>query len=104
VTAQVRSVATLTYCAVELIPVDGADLTPDLLAKHAEHLRELDGDGKLILAGPFADDPRGLLVLNCADGGAATAILDVDPLVVAGARTYRVHSWLIANADNGYTP
>jgi uncharacterized protein YciI len=74
------------------------------IAEHAEHLRELDGDGKLILAGPFTDDPRGLLVLNCADARAATAILDVDPLVVAGVRTYRVHSWLIANADNGYTP
>jgi uncharacterized protein len=97
-------VATLTYYAVELVPVEGADLTPDLIAKHAEHLRELDGDGKLILAGPFIDDPRGLLVLNCADAGAAAAILDVDPLVVAGVRTYRVHSWLIANAANGYTP
>ena len=96
--------ATLTYCAVELTPVEGRDLTPDLIAKHAEHLRELDGDGKLILAGPFADDPRGLLVLNCAGGSAAAAILDVDPLVVAGVRTYRVHSWLIANAENGYTP
>ncbi len=94
----------MTYYAVELIPVEGAELTPDLIAKHAVHLRELDGDGKLILAGPFADDPRGLLVLKCADAGAAAAILDVDPLVVAGVRTYRVHSWLIANAANGYTP
>jgi len=94
----------VTYYAVELIPVEGAELTPDLIAKHAVHLRELDGDGKLILAGPFADDPRGLLVLKCADAGAAAAILDVDPLVVAGVRTYRVHSWLIANAANGYTP
>ena len=96
--------ATLTYYAVELIPVEGADLTPALIAKHAEHLRELDGDGKLILAGPFTDDPRGLLVLNCADAGAAAAILDVDPLVVGGVRTYRVHRWLMANANNGYAP
>lgn len=94
----------MTYYAVDLIPVEGAALTPDLIAKHAGHLREIDGDGKLILAGPFADDPRGLLVLACADAGAAAAILDVDPLVVAGVRTYRVHSWLIANAENGYTP
>ena len=94
----------MTYYAVELVPVQGADLTSDLIAKHAKHLRELDGDGKLILAGPFTDDPHGLLVLNCADARAARAILDVDPLVVAGVRTYRVHSWLIANADNGYTP
>jgi uncharacterized protein YciI len=94
----------VTYYAVELIPVEGAALTPDLIAKHAGHLRELDGDGKLILAGPFTDDPRGLLVLTCADAGEATAILDADPLVVGGVRTYRVHSWLIANAANGYMP
>jgi uncharacterized protein len=97
-------VATLTYYAVELIPVEGRELTPDLIARHAAHLRELDEDGKLVLAGPFTDDPRGLLVLNCADTAAASAILEADPLVGAGVRTYRVHSWLIATAGNGYTP
>jgi uncharacterized protein YciI len=94
----------VTYYAVELNPVEGTALTPDLIAKHAGHLRKLDGDGKLVMAGPFTGDPRGLLVLTCADAGAAAAILDVDPLVTAGVRTYRVHSWLIANAANGYTP
>jgi len=32
-------------------PGRGSDLTPDLIAKHAEHLRELDGDGKLVWPG-----------------------------------------------------
>jgi uncharacterized protein len=97
-------VATPTYYAVELIPVEGRELTPDLIAEHAAHLRELDDDHKLVLAGPFTDDPRGLLILNCANSAAASAILDADPLVGAGVRTYRVHSWLIANAANGFTP
>jgi uncharacterized protein len=97
-------VATLTYYAVELIPVEGRSLTPELIAKHAAHLRELDDDGKLVLAGPFTDDPRGLLVLNCANAAAASAILEDDPLVGAGVRTYRVHTWLIATAANGYMP
>jgi uncharacterized protein len=97
-------VATLTYYAAELIPVESRDLTPDLIARHAAHLRELDEDDQLVLAGPFSDDPRGLLVLKCANAAAASAILEADPLVGAGVRTYRVHSWLIATADNGYTP
>jgi uncharacterized protein YciI len=96
--------ANLTYYAVELIPVEGHALSHDVIASHAEHLRELDRQGKLVLAGPFADDPRGLLVLNCDDHREAEAVLDVDPLIVGGIRTYRISTWLIADADNDYSP
>jgi uncharacterized protein len=96
--------ANLTYYAVELIPVEGRVMSHDVIASHAEHLRELDRQGKLVLAGPFAGDPRGLLVLNCGDHREAQAILDVDPLIVGGVRHYRINTWLIANADNGYSP
>lgn len=96
--------ANLTYYAVELIPVEGRVMSHDVIARHTEHLRELDRQGKLVLAGPFSDDPRGLLVLNCDDRRDAEAILNVDPLIVGGVRSYRIHTWLIANADNGYSP
>jgi uncharacterized protein len=94
-------VASLTYYAVDLIPVEQGVMTPALIAKHTEHLRELDKQRKLVLAGPFADDPRGLIVLSCSDRRAAERIMNVDPLIVSGARTFRVHTWLIANSDNG---
>jgi uncharacterized protein YciI len=97
-------VATPTYYAVELIPVEPQVVTADLIAKHAAHLQELDKEGKLVLAGPFADDPSGLLVLNCGDRTAAETIIKVDPLIVSGVRTFRVRTWLIANADNDYSP
>jgi uncharacterized protein YciI len=96
-------VANLTYYAVDLIPVERKVITVDLIAQHAAHLQELDNEGKLVLAGPFADDPSGLLVLNCGDRTAAEGIMDVDPLIVSGVRTFRVRTWLIANADNGYS-
>jgi hypothetical protein len=31
-------------------------------------------------------------------------VMEVDPLIVSGVRTFRVRAWLIANADNGYSP
>ncbi|HEY4434460.1 MAG TPA: YciI family protein [Candidatus Cybelea sp.] len=94
----------MTYYAVDLIPAT-ADIPPkDVIVRHAAHLRELDEAGKLVLAGPFSDDPHGLLVLKVADKAEADGILDVDPLITSGVRTYRVHTWLIAGADNGYMP
>jgi len=51
-------VATLTYYAVELVPVEGADLTPALIAKHAEHLRELVDTGcELVALADATGDP-----------------------------------------------
>ena len=71
--------AKLTYYAVDLIPVKVPP--PDVIAKHTAHLRDLDNEGRLVLAGPFADDPPGgLLILNCGDKAAADAIMSVDPL------------------------
>jgi uncharacterized protein len=96
-------VAKVTYYAVDLIPVTVPSL--DVIAKHTAHLRELDNEGKLVLAGPFGDDPPGgLLVLNCGDKAAAEAIMNVDPLIVSGVSTFRIHTWLIGNADNNYSP
>lgn len=94
----------LTYYVIDLVPVERAVMTPELIGKHTGHLRELDNQGQLVLAGPFADDPSGLIVLKCSDREAAEAIMNVDPLIVSGARTFRVHTWLIANAANNYTP
>jgi uncharacterized protein YciI len=94
----------VTYYAVDLIPATEGMPPKDVIVRHAKHLRELDEAGKLVLAGPFSDDPHGLLILNVADKSEAEGILDGDPLITSGVRTYRVHTWLIAGADNGYMP
>jgi uncharacterized protein YciI len=94
----------VTYYAVDLIPSAEGMPPKDVIERHAKHLRELDEAGKLVLAGPFAGDPHGLLILKVADKAEAESILDVDPMITSGVRTYRVHTWLIAGADNGYMP
>jgi uncharacterized protein YciI len=94
----------VTYYAVELIPVDQTPLSPDLIRRHAEHLREIDQAGKLVMGGPFPEDSHGLVVLKCNDRDEAARILDIDPLITGGVRTYRVRTWLIATAEKGYMP
>jgi uncharacterized protein YciI len=97
-------VATKTYYAVDLIPVEQSVFDPDVLAKHTARLRKLYEEGTLILGGPFADHHGGLLVLKCGDLSAAETLMSADPLVVSGMSTFRVHTWLIGDEDNNFAP
>jgi uncharacterized protein YciI len=93
-----------TYYAVILLPVGSATLSSDAIARHADHLRELDEAGKLLLAGPFIDHPTGMLILRTSDKDEVKSIMDEDPLVREGLRNYEIRTWLIANKNNNYLP
>ncbi len=92
------------YYVVILLPIESRELNSEVIAKHAQHLRELDGDGKLVLAGPFIDHPTGLLVLRGKNKDEIKSIMDVDPFIQEGFRTYEVRTWLMANRTNNYLP
>jgi uncharacterized protein YciI len=92
------------YFAVILQPLESQELTTEAIAKHAQHLRELDVDGKLVLAGPFIDHPTGLLVLRGENKDEIKSIMDEDPLIQGGFRTYEIRTWLMANRTNNYLP
>jgi len=67
------------YYAVILVPTESRELNKEVVAKHAEHLRELDADGKLVLAGPFTDHPTGMLILRGENKDEIKSIVDEDP-------------------------
>lgn len=92
------------YYAVVLLPVESKELTHEVIEKHAQHLRELDGEGKLVLAGPFTDHPTGLLVLRGKSKDEIKSIMDEDPFIRGGYRGYEVRTWLMANRTNNYLP
>jgi uncharacterized protein YciI len=92
------------YFAVILQPVESKELTTEAIAKHAQHLHELDTDGKLVLAGPFIDHPTGLLILRGENKDEIKSIMDEDPLIQGGFRTFEVRTWLMANRTNNYLP
>ena len=78
-----------------------APLAPETIRRHIEHLRALDRDGSLVLCGPFADHPSGMVVVKAKDKAAAEAIARADPFVREGVRTFEVRTWLLACAENG---
>ena len=67
----------------------GAERRPEVRPRHLDHLRPLDREGRVLVAGPlFADDgrtPRGsLIVLEAPDLDAARELAARDPYVVEG--------------------
>lgn len=73
-----------------------------LVEAHVAFLRELDRDGALVLAGPFAGAPEGLVVLRATDLAAAEALAARDPFVVSGARVASVRAWEISSEANAH--
>jgi uncharacterized protein YciI len=92
------------YYVVILNATATRQITTEVIGKHAQHLRQLDADGKLVLAGPFIDHPSGLLVLRGENKNEIRSIMDEDPLILGGFRTYEVRTWLMANGTNNYLP
>ena len=67
----------------------GLERRPAVRPRHLEHLRPLDREGRVVIAGPlFSDDgktPRGsLIVLEAASLDEARAIADRDPYLLEG--------------------
>src|SRR5580700_8156759 len=87
-----------------LTTVPGRTPSPELLQRHAAHLSELDGHGELVVAGPIAEAPGGLIALRVARLADAKAIADEDPLVSGGYQTFAAATWLMSNRQNGYQP
>jgi uncharacterized protein YciI len=92
------------YYAVFLRPVESRELNMDVIKEHANHLRQLDTEEKLVLAGPFTDHPSGLLILRGSSKDEIKSIMDEDPLIQGGFRTCEISTWLMANSTNNYLP
>ncbi len=87
-----------------LKPVHGRDLSLALVQKHARHLAELDAQGRLVMGGPFTDSPLGLLILKGSSKAEVTQILNEDPFIQNGVKTFEVATWVMADRGNDFMP
>lgn len=60
---------------------------------HLEYLKKLGEQGKVFAKGRFADSTGGLVIYKAATLEEATAMVEGDPFIIEGARTYEIHEW-----------
>lgn len=77
-------------------------LNQEIIARHVEHLKELDRQGKLVLCGPFSDYPGGMVILKAENREEADAIATADPFISSGCKTYELRTIELADASNHY--
>lgn len=71
----------------------GKPLGEQPLQEHGRYMATLYRRGVLQLAGPFADDSGGAVLLNVSDLDAARAIAEADPAVRAATFAYELRPW-----------
>jgi uncharacterized protein YciI/putative intracellular protease/amidase len=86
--------------ALDRIP--GVETDESVTRAHVRWLRQLEADGRLVAAGPFADGGGGLVIVTAADHGAAMELAETDPFVRAGVRRLSVREWLLSCEENDH--
>jgi uncharacterized protein YciI len=78
-------------------PNRGQDSTAaaELQRAHMANITRLAEEGKLVLAGPFADDGelRGIYIFNVSSVEEARRLTETDPAIQAGRLVMELHPW-----------
>jgi uncharacterized protein YciI len=67
-----------------------------LFRGHMANIQRLAAEGKLLVAGPFGDNPQkleGIFVFNLAKAEEVEPLLKADPAITAGLLAYEVYNW-----------
>jgi len=79
------------------------DFTEEVIRDHVEHLRRLDDAGRLVLAGPFENQPPGgLVIIRAATEQEALATAEADPFIAQGFESFELRPMLHACRANNY--
>lgn len=80
----------------------GQTRTFEHVQAHVQHLTELERDNRLVLCGPFADFPGGMVIIRADSLEEAQALAEQDPFVASGVSGYEVRTWQMSNTGNGH--
>ena len=75
-----------------------------MVLQHVEHIKKLDDDGSLVLAGATKGYPgvAGMVIFKAESVEAANAICKSEPFVAQGYATYKLFPLRVGNRDNNY--
>lgn len=81
---------------------DAGERSEELIRAHVDHLKILEDQGKLVLAGPLIGRNSGMVILNVGSAAEAEEIGNRDPFVVSGDSTCEVWQWLLSCKENDH--
>ncbi len=82
-------------------PAGSLDAIKANLPEHLDYQLELESNGALFAAGPFADDAEtewegeGMVILRAESLEEARRLAENDPMHKCGARTFRLRPWML---------
>ncbi len=82
-------------------PAEGLGKVMENLEPHLAYQHEIEQNGTMFAAGPFATDDEsqwlgeGMVIIRANSLAEAERIAASDPMHASGARTYRVRPWLM---------
>lgn len=82
-------------------PAGGMEAVMENLQEHLKYQLELEANGSMFAAGPFADDEEqewegeGMVILRAESLAEARSMAENDPMHKSGARTFRLRPWML---------
>jgi uncharacterized protein YciI len=77
-------------------------LNQSVIHEHVEFLKWLKTEDKLIICGPFTDYPGGLVVIHALNKDEAKKLVELDPYIKNGYKSYELRTIELANEENNY--
>lgn len=99
--ARGRGALALELYVVESTPSSTPEKVKAVLPAHLEYQREMELNGKLVLAGPTSDatgeqmQGAGLIIYRANSMEEAEAMAKADPMHAEGARSFTLRKWLV---------
>jgi uncharacterized protein YciI len=60
---------------------------------HLDYLKKISKEGKVFAKGRFTDGAGGLVIYKAGSLAEVQLLVERDPFIVQGARTYEIHEW-----------
>ena len=82
-------------------PAGDMEAVMENLQEHLKYQLELEANGSMFAAGPFADDEEqewegeGMVILRAESLAEARSMAENDPMHKSGARTFRLRPWML---------
>lgn len=82
----------MKYFAV-FLPMLDTEKSQQYRSQHLDFLEQKRNEGTILMNGRFVDGAGGLVIYQAHSFEEVLALVEEDPYVIQGARTFEIHEW-----------